>query len=83
MKVTLKRIGNSQGVVLPKPLLKQLGVADDELEMTIENDAIVIRKPKKHPRDGWREAAIAAVAAGEDGLVYEDFPNEIDSEIEW
>ncbi|MBV8280119.1 MAG: AbrB/MazE/SpoVT family DNA-binding domain-containing protein, partial [Verrucomicrobia bacterium] len=45
MKVALHRIGNSQGVILPKALLAQVGFTENEVEMTIEREAIVLRKP--------------------------------------
>ena len=44
-------MGNSQGVLIPKPILAQLGL-EDEVEMEVENDAIVLRKPQKKARQG-------------------------------
>ncbi|MGH8531504.1 MAG: AbrB/MazE/SpoVT family DNA-binding domain-containing protein, partial [Gammaproteobacteria bacterium] len=32
MKTTIRRMGNSQGVIIPKPLLAQIGL-EDEAEM--------------------------------------------------
>lgn len=46
MKTTISRTGNSQGVIIPKPLLAQLGVeVGDTVEMKLENNALIIRKP--------------------------------------
>jgi len=64
MKTPLRKIGNSQGVLLPKALLAQIGVAEDELEMTIEGDAITLRRAPK-PRSGWGSAASEIEKAGE------------------
>lgn len=50
MKATLRQMGNSRGVLLPKALLEQLDV-DGELEMTVENGAIVLRKPEAPSQD--------------------------------
>jgi antitoxin MazE len=37
-------MGNSQGVIIPKPVLAQVGL-EHEAEMVVEKDAIVLRKP--------------------------------------
>lgn len=50
MKANLRQMGNSRGVLLPKALLEQLDI-DGELEMTVENGAIVLRKPEAPSQD--------------------------------
>lgn len=82
MKITIRRMGNSQGVIIPKPLLTQLGL-DSEAEMSIERDAIVLRKPRKGVREGWAEASKAIAASGDDRLVWPEFGNAGDSEFTW
>jgi antitoxin MazE len=82
MKTAIHRIGNSRGVILPKAFLTQLGLTS-EVEMDIEQDAIVLRKPLRAVREGWAEASKAIAAAGEDALVWPEFPNEGDAELEW
>ena len=69
VKVALHRIGNSQGVILRKTLLAQVGFTENELEMTIEGDAIVLRKPRKSVRVGWADAAKQLAQSGDDALV--------------
>jgi antitoxin MazE len=54
-----------------------------EVEMEIQNNAIVIRKPQKKVRDGWSEASKAIAAAGDDALVWPEFANEGDQELKW
>jgi antitoxin MazE len=82
MRTTIRRMGNSQGVLIPKPVLAQLGL-EDEVEMTVENDAIVLRRPKQKVRTGWAEASKALAAAGDDSLVMGEFPNTDDAEHSW
>ncbi len=82
MRTSLQRIGNSQGVIIPKPLLAQVGLTG-EIEMSVERDAIVLRKPRPAVRAGWAEASRAIVAAGDGGLVWPEFPNSGDSELTW
>jgi antitoxin MazE len=84
MQVTIRAIGNSKGVVLPKPLLAQAGLSDDEAaEMTVEDGAIVLRKAARPVRAGWAEAAKALAAKGGDELVMGEFGNEVDAELAW
>jgi antitoxin MazE len=75
-------MGNSQGVLIPKPVLAQLGL-EDEVEMEVENDAIVLRRPKHRAREGWAEASQALAESGNDTLVMGEFPNADDAELKW
>jgi antitoxin MazE len=54
MKARIVRIGNSQGVRIPKPILEQAGLRG-EVDISAEKDAVVIR-PAAHPRAGWAAA---------------------------
>ncbi|HVW48938.1 MAG TPA: AbrB/MazE/SpoVT family DNA-binding domain-containing protein [Trinickia sp.] len=82
MRIAIRRIGNSQGVLIPKPILAQLGL-EDEVEMEVENDVIILRRPQKKVREGWADASKAVAEAGEDALVMGEFGNADDSEIAW
>ena len=83
MYVTIRRIGNSQGFVIPKPLLAQVGLDAGEAEMTIEGGALVLRKLVKPVRAGWAEAAQKIAEQGDDALVMGEFGNETDAELAW
>ncbi len=80
MHVNIRQIGNSQGILIPKPLLAQVGLDGGEAEMTIEGDALVLRKPAKPVRAGWADAARALAQHGDDALVMGEFGNEADAE---
>ena len=82
MLATIRRLGNSQGVLIPKPLLQQVGLVD-QAEMRVEGDALVLRKPKAEPRRGWAEASQTLAAQKDDALVLPEFGNEGDAEISW
>jgi antitoxin MazE len=84
MHVSIRRIGNSQGVVIPKPVLAQLGLDSNAgAEMTIEDGALVLRRPSSPARTGWAEAARKIAQAGDDGLIMGEFGNAEDSELVW
>ena len=82
LPVNVRRIGNSFGIVIPKPLLAQVGLSE-QAEMTIERGAIVLRKPRKAPRAGWAEAARTVVSRGDDALLMGDFANAADVDLRW
>jgi len=82
MHIAIRPFGNSRGIVIPKTLLIQLGL-EDEAEVSIENDALVIRKPAQAARAGWGEAAKALAQAHDDVLVMGDFGNEADKDMKW
>ena len=82
MHVTIRQIGNSHGFVIPKPVLAQLGF-DGEADMTIEDGALVLRKPALPARTGWAEAAQQLAEHDDDGLVLGEFGNDGDAELAW
>jgi antitoxin MazE len=84
MQVTIRTIGNSKGVVVPKPMLAQAGLGEDQCaEMTVEDGAIILRKAARPPRAGWAEAARALAAEDDDALVMGEFANEADEGLTW
>ncbi|MFH0994327.1 MAG: AbrB/MazE/SpoVT family DNA-binding domain-containing protein [Pseudomonadota bacterium] len=50
----LLKIGNSQGLRIPRPILLQTGIMDD-VEIAVENNQLIIR-PVKNAREGWDNA---------------------------
>ena len=82
MLTTIRRLGNSQGILIPKPLLQQVGLVD-QAELLVEGETLVLRRPKAEPRAGWAEAAMSVAAAGDDALVLAGFANEEDAELIW
>jgi antitoxin MazE len=82
--LTLRQIGNSHGIVIPKPVLAQLGLdAKTGVDMTIAEGALVLRRPTSPSRKGWAEAAKAIAEAGDDKPVMGDFNNAEDLEWIW
>lgn len=85
MRTSLRKMGNSTGVIIPKPMLSEIGAASgDAVDLSVEDGKLVLsRAAKKHPREGWAEQAAAIVAAGEDGLVWPEFGNDEDKDLTW
>jgi antitoxin MazE len=82
VQVTIRAIGNSQGVVIPKPLLALVGL-QGRAEMTIEGDALVLRRPAKAARAGWAEAAARIAEDADDALAMGEFGNAGDAGLTW
>ena len=74
------RIGNSQGVRIPKAILALSGI-EDNAEMSVEDGAIIIR-PLKQVRAGWEASFAAMNAAGDDNLLDNETTTTWDEE-EW
>jgi len=82
LPVTVRRIGNSLGIVIPKPVLAQVGLSE-QAELTVERGAIVLRKPRKAARAGWSKAAKSVADQRGDELLMGDFANAADLELDW
>jgi antitoxin MazE len=70
MRARVVKIGNSQGIRIPKPLLDQTGIIDD-VELEVENTQIIIR-PISNPRLGWDNAFKSMAESGHDTLIDEN-----------
>lgn len=83
MHLQLRRIGNSQGVILPRPMLQQVGI-ENEIDLEVADGAIILRPAKSHPRTGWEEAFAKAAEAGHvpDEDLFDGIANEFD-QTEW
>ncbi len=81
----LVKIGNSQGIRIPKPLVEQARLEGKELKLQLVNDGLLIM-PEKEARNGWKEAIDSVmVAQGPEVLNSEwlDIPLVSDDELEW
>jgi len=67
MRANIIKIGNSQGVRIPKPLLDQTGIKDD-VELEVEKTQIIIR-PISNPRAGWDNAFKTMAQNSDDALL--------------
>lgn len=79
MKASIIQIGNSQGLRIPKPILRQCGF-NGEVELEVHNKELIIRSAR-HSRQNW-EKAFKAMAKYEDDQLPEFAQNQWDEE-EW
>ena len=67
VKTNVVRIGNSQGIRIPKLVLEQIGLSG-EVEMEVAADHLVLRRARRH-REGWEEHFQQIAQEGEDKLL--------------
>ena len=82
MEVAIRKMGNSQGVLIPKPILAQIGL-EERADLQVRDGVIEIRPLRRNPREGWAEDARRLAAQGDDTLVWPEFANEGDDKRVW
>jgi len=70
MKTRIIKIGNSQGIRIPKLYIEQSGLGE-EVELEIQDKEIIIRSVE-HPRQRWSEAFRTMAQHGDDNLIDEE-----------
>jgi len=77
-------MGNSSGVIIPKPILAQIGVeTGDDLDLRLDKGRILLEPAKPHPRTGWADAARHLAQTGDDASVWPEFGNAGDADLKW
>lgn len=51
----LIKIGNSQGVRIPKAIIKQANLENSPLEFEVTSQGLLLKPSQKKPREGWAE----------------------------
>jgi antitoxin MazE len=67
VKTRIIKMGHSQGIRIPKPLLNQLGLGK-EVEIAVQRDQLVVR-PVRRPRAGWEKQLALMAERGDDRLL--------------
>ncbi len=82
MQVAIRTMGNSKGVLIPKPILEQTGLLD-KADLQVKNGVIEIRPLKRNPREGWAADSQRIAQAEGDVLAWPEFANADDASLEW
>lgn len=80
MLVRVRRIGNSQGVILSKNMMEQCDIKD-LVNVEVKGNSIVIEPATQSPRADWEQQFELANKGSEEDLM-EGFSNEFD-DAEW
>jgi len=82
METTIIKIGNSQGLIIPKQMLNRLG-AKKKVDIQIKDGGLFIVPINDNPRKDWGEAFATAIKVHEpESDYFEGTENEFDKE-EW
>jgi antitoxin MazE len=82
MEVAIRKMGNSQGVLIPKPILAQVGL-EGKAELSVRDGVIEIRPVRSNPRAGWAEDARRIAETGDDNPVWPEVSNDGDKDLVW
>lgn len=67
LKTRVVKIGNSQGIRIPKVLVDQFNLGE-EIEL-LSKDGMLLIRPAFHPRANWDEQFRAMAERGDDALL--------------
>ncbi|WP_246663650.1 AbrB/MazE/SpoVT family DNA-binding domain-containing protein [Phyllobacterium endophyticum] len=69
MRSAVRKMGNSSGVIIPKPFLIEIGSQPgDEVDLLVEDGRIIITLVRGAPRAGWAEDAKRIAENNDDTL---------------
>ena len=84
---TLTKIGNSQGIRIPKPLIQQAHLENVNLELEVLENVLLIKPINNTGRDSWKEnieKVLSKHSGASDEGILEDLLNDNDLEdFEW
>lgn len=85
MQTSLRKMGNSVGMIVPKAVLQEIGLAvGAPMDVRVE-EGKVVATPIRKVREGWAEDAERVAAAGltDEETEWMAFGNDDDGELTW
>ena len=86
MRSALKKIGNSSGLIIPKPLLLEIGAeAGDAVDIEVEDGRLIVSRVPRTVREGWAEASMTLGLQGlsEEEVEWLDAPLTSETDEDW
>lgn len=83
---SLIKIGNSQGIRIPKTIIKQAHLENASLELEVLENGLLIKPIKENARENWAEniqSILAINKKSDDGLLDEMLNDSDLDENEW
>ena len=81
IKTKLIRIGNSQGIRIPRAVVEQTGL-QGELELVVRRQQLLVR-PASRPREGWEDQFRRMADRGDDRPLWPEAALTSFDEKEW
>jgi antitoxin MazE len=82
MQVAIRTMGNSKGVLIPKPILEQTGLLD-AADLQVVNGVIEIRPLKRGQREGWAADSERVAEQENEAMAWPEFANADDASLQW
>ncbi|HUB43510.1 MAG TPA: AbrB/MazE/SpoVT family DNA-binding domain-containing protein [Acetobacteraceae bacterium] len=84
MHTSVRKLGNSAGIIIPRSLLAELDLAaGDVVDLRLEKGRLVLAPVRPSVRAGWADAAQAIANDSDDTLVWPEFGNTEDADLAW
>ena len=84
MRTALRKMGNSTGMIVPKALLAEIGVAAGaSMDVCVEGGKLIAAPVRATVREGWAEDAALIGAPTEEERDWLGFGNDGDAELSW
>lgn len=86
MSSAIRKIGNSAGVILPKPVLESLGAKlGDKIDFVSENGRVFLSPAIADPREGWEEDSkrLGALGLTDEDREWLEAPLSTEAEKDW
>ena len=82
MQTSLRKMGNSTGLIVPRAILGEIGVTTGAaMDLRVEDGKLIATPVARSPRDGW--GAAAQTIGDDDEADWRGFANEGDAELVW
>ena len=83
MQTSVRKMGNSSGIILPRAILGEIGVSTGAaMDLRVENGTIIVTPVRNMPRADWAVAA-ATVERDDEAAAWRGFGNEDDDDLTW
>ena len=82
METKITKIGNSQGIIIPRVIMEQCGLTD-KVSLEVKDNRLIVSQIVANPRQGWEETIIAAGVDEDEELLMGDHLEHSWDEEEW
>lgn len=84
MQTSLRKMGNSTGMIVPRSILNAIGVTTGTaMDLVVEDGRLVATPVVRETRAGWAAAAAALHDDTGDEDAWRGFGNEDDADLRW
>lgn len=77
MRASIRKIGNSKGIIIPQSILKECFI-EEVVSIEVKDKHIIISAPEETKRKGWEAAFKKMAENGDDQLAIPDVFNDED-----